>query len=202
MVEKKRAIGFICPKCRQSVIVERSVFSLSAAPTRIACPCGGSEMQIEYQGDRFVVQAPCAVCGANHRVTCPTRAFLEEPALAFSCGKTGLDCCYVGEKEQVYTAMTRLEERVDKLDEPKEAEGVFLDEIVMAEMLGELKDIASRDGISCTCGSHRWSMSVHYSDIELRCADCGGVLRLQAASLDDLNDLCCKSALVIRGAKE
>lgn len=201
MAEKMRTIGFICPKCRQSVIVERSVFSLTAAPTRIACPCGGSEMQIEYQGDRFVVQAPCVACGANHKVTCPSRAFLEEPALAFSCGKTGLDCCYVGEDPKVYAAIARLEESVDKLEEQKDASGAFLDEVVMAEMLGELKDIAARGGVSCTCGSHRWSMKVHYSDIELRCADCGGVLRLHAASLDDLNDLCCKSALVIRGAK-
>ena len=44
----------------------------------------------------------------------------------------------------------------------------------MHEVLSELKEIAQRDGISCTCGSHRWKLQVNYSSIDLFCADCGG----------------------------
>lgn len=201
MPEEIRAIGFICPKCRQSVIVERSVFSLTAAPARIKCPCGGSELQIEYQGDRFAISSPCVSCGKTHRVNCPERSFLKEKALVFSCARTGLDCCYVGEESRVYAALKRLEQDVDKLEEKKDESGAFLDEIVMTEMLGELKDIASRGGVSCTCGSSRWNLKVHYSSIELICADCGGMLRLNAGNMEDLNDLCCRSRLTIHGAK-
>lgn len=201
MAEEMRTLGFICPKCRQSVIVERSVFSLTAAPTRIKCPCGGSELRTEYQGDRFVIEAPCVTCGKSHKVICPSRALLKEKALGFSCAKTGLGCCYVGEEGQVYSALKRLEQDVDKLEAQKDESGAFLDELVMAEMLGELKDIASRGGVSCTCGSKRWSLKVHYSSIELVCGDCGGMLRLRASSMDDLNDLCCQSSLTIHGAE-
>lgn len=201
MAEEMRTLGFICPKCRQSVVVKRSLFSLSAAPTRIQCPCGGSELKVEYEGDRYKIHAPCPSCGGMHTVTCPSRAFVQEKALAFSCSRTGLDCCYAGQEERVYGALKRLEQDVDKLDEQKDTEGAFLDEIVMAEMLGELRDIAARDGVSCTCGSHRWSLKVHYSSIELRCADCGGILRLNAGNQEDLSDLCCKTSLLIHGAK-
>lgn len=199
--EANRTIGFICPKCRQSVIVARSVFSLSAAPTEIACPCGGSKVKISYQGDRFELEAPCVACGGKHITHCPSRAFLRQRALGFSCGKTGLDCCFVGEKEPVYEGVKRLEQAVDKMDESKEEPGTFLNDIVMAEMLGELKDIAGRGGISCTCGSSQWKLKVHYSSIEVECARCGGILRLNAGTMDDLNDLCCKDKLLIRGAK-
>lgn len=199
--EETRTIGFICPKCRQSVIVERSVFSLTAAPTRISCPCGGSYVQVEYQGDRFAVEAPCAACGGRHRAHCPSRALLRQKALSFSCGKTGLDCCYIGEEQTVYQALRRLEDAVDKMDEKKEEEGSFLNDLVMREMLGELKDIASRGGVSCTCGSKRWSLKIHYSSIEVDCPDCGGVLRINAGTMDDLNDLCCKDRLLIQGRK-
>lgn len=200
-VEVSRTIGFICPKCRQSVIAERSAFSLTAAPTRIACPCGGSYLQVEYQGDRFVVEAPCVACGGRHLTHCPDRPFLHQKALGFSCGKTGMNCCFIGEKEPVFQAMRRLEQSVDRLDENKEEEGTFLNDLVMTEMLSELKEIAGRDGISCTCGSKRWSLKVHYSSLELECAGCGGILRLNAATMEDLNDLCCKDKLLIRGAQ-
>jgi hypothetical protein len=198
--EAKRTIGFVCPKCRQSVIVDRSVFSLTAAPTKIACPCGGSQLCLEYQGDRFVVEAPCVICGGRHRATCPSHAFLHQKALGFSCAKTGLGCCYVGEEESVYGAIQHLEQSMDTMDEQKEQPGTFLNDIVMAEMLGELKDIAARKDISCTCGSKEWNLKVHYASLELDCAQCGGILRLPAGTMDDLNNLCCQKSLVIHGA--
>ena len=202
--EPYRTIGFICPKCRQSVIVKRSVFSLTAAPTRIACPCGGSYLQVEYQGDRFAVEAPCVSCGARHMAHCPSSAFLHRKALGFACGKTGLDCCCIGEENAVYRAIRHMEESVDRMDGQKDPaqEGTFLNDLVMEEMLGELKDSAARGGVYCTCGSKKWTLKVQYSSIQLDCARCGGMLRLNAATMDDLNDLCCKNELVIRGMRE
>lgn len=203
--EESRTIGFICPKCHQSVIVERSLFSLTAAPVRIACPCGGSYLQLEYQGDRFSVEAPCIACGGRHKAHCPEKPFLHQKALGFSCAKTGLECCFVGEEAAVFQAVRRLEERADQLAEQekeKEQDGAFLNELVMSEMLSELKEIAQRDAISCVCGSHEYRIKIHYSSIELECAHCGGTLRLDAATMEDLNDLCCKDHLELRSARQ
>ena len=77
--------------------------------------------------------------------------------------------------------------------------GAFLDELVMQEVLSELKEIAQRDGISCTCGSHRWKLQVNFSSIDLFCADCGGAMRIPAATASDIDDICCKNKLVIHG---
>jgi hypothetical protein len=77
-----------------------------------------------------------------------------------------------------------------------------LDEIVMEEVLSELKEIASRKGISCACGSTKWTFQVNYSSIDLICRECGAEMRIPAATADDIDDICCKNTIVIRGKKD
>lgn len=201
--ESKRYISYICPHCHQSVIVARDVFSLAAAPAQIKCPCGRSELRVDLMGIDVSMKVPCLFCGREHAVRCSSDAFLRQKALAFSCTASGLDCCYVGEEGAVYAATARLEQAVDKLDQHRnqEQEGTFLDEIVMQEVLSELKDIAQRGGISCACGSKQWGLKVNYSSIDLHCGQCGAEMRIPAATADDIDDICCKPTILIRGRK-
>ena len=201
--ETKRYISYICPHCRQSVIVARDVFSLAAAPAKIKCPCGKSSLRVDFMGANVSMEVPCLFCGREHTVHCSSNAFLRQRALAFSCSVSGLDCCYVGEEGPVYAATARLEQAVDKLDQMKMQEngGTFLDEIVMHEVLSEIKEIAQRGGISCACGSTQWGMKVNYSSIDLQCAKCGAEMRVPAATADDIDDICCKHTILIRGRK-
>jgi len=124
--ETKRFLAYICPHCAQSVIVERNLFSLAAAPVHIKCPCGKLELGIEFKPNRVQMTVPCLFCGREHTVSCSSRAF--------SCAASGLDCCYVGEEGPVYAATARLEQAVDKLGEDPAINGAFLDEIVMEEI--------------------------------------------------------------------
>ena len=197
--EKTRFLSYICPRCRQSVIVEKDVFALAASPTRIKCPCGHSELDGEFLPQRVRLQVTCLYCGREHLVSCSSTAFLREKALAFSCTQSGLDCCYVGEEGPVYAATARLEQALDKLEDEGGERGVFLDEMVMEEVLSEIRDIAARDGISCTCGSRTWNLKINYSSVELTCARCGAGLKIPAATMSDIEDLCCKPTLTIRG---
>lgn len=199
--EPMRTLAYVCPACRQPVIVERSAFQLAASASRLPCPCGKSALRVEPDGTHARLCVPCLACGRDHTVACSARALLEEKVLAFSCAATGLDCCYVGEEGPVFAAMKRLEGATDKLG-PKDGErGAFLDELVMHEVLSELKEIAQRDGISCTCGSHRWKLQVNYSSVDLFCADCGAAMRIPAATADDIDDICCKTRLLIRSGE-
>lgn len=197
--ETSRTLAYICPSCRQSVIVERSVFQLAAAPNSLPCPCGKSALRIELTGDRAKLSVPCLFCQEEHTVSCSSKAFLHEKALAFSCAASGLDCCYAGDAEPVFAAMRRLEEAVDKLEHEAGEHGSFLDDIVMHEVLSEIKDIAQRGGVSCACGSKQWKIQVNYSSIDLICADCGAALRIPAATASDIDDICCKDTLLIHG---
>jgi hypothetical protein len=197
--ETSRTLAYICPSCRQSVVIERSVFQLAAAPNTLPCPCGKSALRVELAGDRVKLNVPCLFCQEEHTVSCSAKAFLHEKTLAFSCASSGLDCCYAGQAEPVCAAMRRLEEAVDKLEHEAGERGSFLDDIVMHEVLSEIKDIAQRGGVSCTCGSARWKAQVNYSTVDLVCADCGAALRIPAATASDIDDICCKDSLRIHG---
>ena len=199
--EARRTLAYLCPSCRQSVAVERSVFQLAASANELPCPCGKSSLRVELMGDRVKLTVPCLFCGKDHSVICSSQAFLHQRLLAFSCAQSGLDCCYVGEEGPVFAATARLERAADKLKEEQAAEekAAFLDEIVMHEVLSEVKDIAARGGVSCACGSREWKLKVNYSSIDLFCADCGGAMRIPAATASDIDDICCKNKLVIHG---
>lgn len=199
--ETMRTIGFFCPSCRQAVIVDRSAFQLLASQSTIDCPCGASALHVELQNDKVKLTAPCLFCEENHTVACSAHAFLQEKTMAFSCGVSGLDCCYVGERGAVYAAMNRLQETVDGLESEAASSGIFLNEMVMEEILEELRDIGQREGISCTCGSKQFALKVNYSSVELSCASCGGTLKIPATTLSDIDDLCCKPVLTIRAKK-
>lgn len=199
--DEKRFLSYICPTCRQSVIVERDLFTLAASKNRIKCPCGKSELTVEFMPNRVQMSVPCLFCGRDHSVSCSSQAFVREKALAFSCAASGLDCCYVGEEGPVYAATARLEQAVDKLEEESAEHGAFLDEIVMHEVLSEIKDIAARGGVSCACGSKSWTFRVNYSSVDLICADCGAEMRIPASTADDIDDICCKTNLLIRGKR-
>ena len=87
--ENKRTLAYICPSCHQSVIVERSVFQLAASANELPCPCGKSALRVEMMGDRVKLTVPCLYCQTEHTVTCSSRAFLHEKALAFSLENAG-----------------------------------------------------------------------------------------------------------------
>ena len=204
MTEESRTVGYICPVCGQAVIAERTAFQLCAGNSVLPCPCGKSELRFTQLGDRCEIAAPCLLCAKDHTAVCSNDALLRQKLLALSCPASGLGVCFLGEKAPVFRAMERLEQAVDKLrlDDQADSRGAFLNETVMGEVLSELRDIAGRKGVSCGCGSTDYGVKVGFSSVDVVCARCGAVLRLPAATHDDLDALCARYTVTIPGKKE
>ncbi|HJH62283.1 MAG TPA: hypothetical protein IAC84_03300 [Firmicutes bacterium] len=204
MGEPERTIGYICPECGKAVIARRTAFQLAAADSALPCPCGKSELTIAQRGDRCEITAPCLLCARDHRTACSNQALLGQRLLALSCSASGLDCCYIGEEGAVFHAMQELEAAVDKLrlDDAMQTRGAFLNEVVMGEVLSELKELAGRGAVRCGCGCDQYGLKVSYAAVELVCARCGATLRLGAATPDDLDRLCAQGSLTIPGGRE
>lgn len=202
MADNVRTFAYICPECRQLVVAQRTAFSIAAGDCDIPCPCGKSSLAVENLGSMYHLSVPCVACGRNHEVSCPQEALLRRKALALTCKATGFDSCVIGEETAVYEAARRMELSADELPENTEngKEG-FLNPLVMQEVLSEIKEIAARDGISCTCGSHRWSLDVRYASVVLRCGDCGGVLKIPAGTAEDIENICCQYTLKLKGRR-
>jgi len=200
-MEEKRTIGYICPACGQPAQGDRSHFALTAGPAALVCDCGKEQFISEPVGQNLRLTVPCGLCGGEHRVDVPQETVLHGNGVGLSCPETGQLCCYIGEEGRVSAAMRELAVAVEKEKAQKENPEAFLDSIIMYEVLSELKDMAERGGIACTCGSREYQMSVRHAAVDLVCSSCGAKLRVPAATDEDLDRLCCRYTLEIPGKK-
>lgn len=198
--EQMRTFGYVCPDCGKAVVESRSVFAMEASNTEIACPCGGSALRLENEGNRFRVLVPCGICGQTHQAFCTLQALTEGNGVGLGCTETGQLSCYIGPRERVERAVRELEILVEKEHQQKDHPEAFLDSVIMYEVLSELKEIASRpNGITCSCGSDQYGIQVRHAAVDLVCKKCGAKLRIPAATDEDLDQLCCHMKLQIRG---
>lgn len=199
MSEQMRAFGYICPDCGRAVYGERTQFALCAAASGLVCDCGRSELTAQPAERDYRITVPCGVCGGEHRAEVPPESVLEGSGVGLACPETRQLCCYIGERDRVERSLAELERTLEKKKD-READ-TFVDDVVMYEVLSELKDIAARDGISCACGSKGCSLDIHGGAVDLVCPACGGRLRVPAATDNDLDRLCCQYTLTIPGKK-
>ena len=201
MREEMRTFGYLCPACGRTVMAARSVFALEASNAEVACECGKSALRVEFDGEKYRVYVPCGICGETHVAVCPPERILEG-ATALGCASTQQFCCFIGPEGTVEKNLRELAilAEKEKLQAGEEGQEAFLDNVIMYEVLSELKEIAARDhGITCACGSSRYGMEIRRSAVDLACRDCGAKLRVPAATDRDLDDLCCHLKLVIPG---
>lgn len=203
MSEEMRTFGYLCPKCGKSVMAARSVFALEASNAEIECPCGESALRVEFDGERYRLYVPCGICGETHAAECTPKRLLQGTGLALACTGTKQFCCFVGDEGTVEKHLRELELLAEK--EKQQETGTpqaFADNVIMYEVLSELKEIAARtNGITCGCGSHAYKMEIRRSNVDLICQGCGAKLRIPAATDSDLDDLCCHLTLTIPGTK-
>ena len=194
--EKMRTIGYLCPSCRKTVIRDRSAFALAASGAAVNCDCGKSSLTVDAEEKGFRLSVPCGVCGGEHSAVVDATRMLEGQGVGLACPETKQLCCFIGESWEVERELERLSLAADKGDGGE----LFVDSLIMHEVLSELKEIAAREhGISCACGSEKYTMEVRPTYVDLICADCGARLRIDAATDDDLDRLCCHWTLQIKG---
>ena len=211
--QSARAFAYLCPVCGEPARGSRDAFTLLASDNEIPCSCGKSALRIQFDGAFFHVQVPCGLCGQIHTASCSQDQILRGSA-AFNCPRTGNFCCFAGQEEKIEKYLPELETaknarnqdqyqnqyQTRNPDSNNPDASPFLNDIIMYEILSELRDIAARPGgVSCQCGSEKYQMRVRRSSVDLICQNCGGRLRLPAATDQDLDDLCCHMRLVIPG---
>ena len=148
---------------------------------------------------RRALSAVGTLRGGVHQAECSAQELLEGRGIALACPETKQLCCYAGEESQVMARTEELAIRVDK--ERSEQREAFTDNVIMYEVLSELKDMAGRGSVRCACGSRDYGIRIHRDAVDLTCRACGGKLRLPAATDEDLDQLCCRMTLEIPGRK-
>lgn len=204
MSEEMRTFGYLCPACGKAVMASRSVFALEASNAEAECACGKSALKVEFDGEKYHIYVPCGICRGDPRGRLPAGAGASGGHGA-GCSKTKQFCCFIGPEGIVEKNLRELVILAEKEQRQagEEAPEAFVDNVIMYEILSELKEIAGRDrGITCACGSSRYGMEIRRSAVDLVCRDCGAKLRIPAATDADLDDLCCHMKLVIPGKRD
>ena len=181
----------------------RSIFALEASDAEIACECGGSVLRTEYDGRTTGYMSPAA-CAPKPIWQFARRTGCCRGATALACSQTKQFCCFIGPEGIVEKNLRELVILAEKEKQQQEEPEAFADNVIMYEILSELKDIAARpDGITCACGSNRWrAWSMPGLLPSGGPGDAGTAaprLRIPAATDRDLDDLCCHMKLVIPG---
>ena len=143
MKEEMRTIGYLCPRCRKPVMQQRSRFALAASGAIVQCECGKSELQIDFDGEKFRISVPCGVCGGEHLAECGADRLLDGEGIGLACPETSELCCFIGEEYAVERALAQLQITAEKQSAQGDAPEAFTDTVIMYEVLSELKEIAA-----------------------------------------------------------
>lgn len=112
---KETTVIYRCPCCGLSVISAVGIFTLSGDLVKLKCDCGNSELTVSRTRDSKVrIRIPCLACGDVHTFIISQDAFFEKKVLSLACTYTGINICFVGDKD---SALDTLEENDKELAE-------------------------------------------------------------------------------------
>lgn len=116
---KETTIAYRCPECGKFIFGIVGVFTLSGDLIKLKCDCGNSELIIAYTPERKMrITVPCLFCPAPHTYQISTDAFFDRDILALSCTYSGVDVCFIGQKDKVMDAAKNADkELLDMLDQ-------------------------------------------------------------------------------------
>lgn len=122
-MKEKITIAYRCPSCGVAMIGEISIFALSGGTINMRCSCGDSVLTIDLIKSREMISldVPCVACPSSHPYQISASTFWNSDIFVLQCSASGLDTCFIGEKQKVIDAVNantlELQKLMDILDE-------------------------------------------------------------------------------------
>lgn len=145
---KNATVAYRCPNCGGVTKSVVGVFTLSGDMIKLKCPCGHSELKLNYTSERKLrLSVPCFACGKNHEFVLGENIVFNRDIILLPCAYTGLDICFIGTPGKVSAAITEADAELEKLLKESGAEDYF-DGDDDDEDDGKLPDFSALPGIS------------------------------------------------------
>lgn len=198
-LKKKIRIAYRCSYCG-SVISADITKDMLSRPFKLSCiECGKSTLEIDKTPTGSVkLIVPCLMCPHSHPYTISEEMFFGKSIIKLPCSFSGLDICFIGDKDEVWDAidesdaiiseLTDSESFGDDQNERKSADMMLADTSVMREVLFAIGKLDEEKKISCSCGSHSVKVIIDYDKVRVVCKVCGKSTEIQARSRFDAND--------------
>lgn len=116
-MKEKVTIAYRCPDCGVAMIGEISIFALSGGEVKMRCSCGESLLTVNYikSRDTVALDVPCVACPTSHPYQVAASTFWSSDIFILQCSASGLDTCFIGEKENVIKAVEENTRELQKL---------------------------------------------------------------------------------------
>lgn len=199
---KETNIAYRCPRCGQGVKSVVGIFSLTGDKMKLKCPCGGSALDIDRAKDnKYMITAPCVMCGTDHRFTIAASTFFEKELFTYPCTYTGVDCCFIGLSQKVGEALDENEKEITELyerlgvDDPSEMlhneyeddedELDIEDTDVIDTIAFVLRDLLDTGSITCKCDTPEYESTLCNGYVKVFCKNCGASADIPAKGKHD-----------------
>lgn len=215
---KETTLAYRCPHCGAGVLSMTGIFSLSGDMLKLKCSCGNSELLIEKNADgkiRLVV--PCIVCAKPHVYVLGQNQFFrrgEGDAFRLGCPYTGLDLCFVGEKNDVQAALQAADDALlalmrdagledieqlhagDEMLEAREQDPQVADIVRYA-----IRELDDEGKIKCNCQNNAiadYQFRLHDGDLTVWCEECGATLTIPMPGLSAAEHFLQRDSLTLK----
>lgn len=201
---KETTLAYRCPTCGKVIYSIVGVFTLSGDLIKLKCDCGGSELKMIYTSDdKIKLTVPCMFCPNPHTYILSREGFFEKEILALACTYSGLDVCYIGDKNKVDMAVAQSDKQLnellyeagfeslesfmqgkssiggdDNVDEDYRLDYAQIEDVVRF-MLAELKDEGS---IECECGDPDCDFEFKGDSVVIYCNNCHSDIKIPMSS--------------------
>jgi DNA-directed RNA polymerase subunit RPC12/RpoP len=193
---KESTVIYRCPKCGTHVKGLAGLFSLHADMLKLKCPCGQSEMTLQYTRDKKVrLTVPCIVCPSPHNFVVSSDIFFSRELFAMECPYSGIDICFCGEDKAVSEAMEESDreilemtggETMDRFTDQEQNDEMFSDPQILDIVNFVINDLAEEGGITCRCADgckSGYKVEIGDSVVRVSCPDCGASADVPAGSM-------------------
>ncbi len=162
------------------------------------CSCRESALVACIEAGQLIVEFPCSICGQRHRASVPLDEALSSGPIALRCTVTDIAACYVGTPDQLaYMDSAQSDEEIAAfighligIQPPhRQLPKAVSQAPTAADVLCAARDLAARDGISCHCGSLRFTAAYDEGILRISCASCGASKTFPAKSNGDLANI-------------
>ncbi len=184
---KHAHIAYRCPECGTLIYGLVGEFALSASMMRLKCNCGKSTLDISATHDKKLkISVPCIICKENHNYIISPSIFFERNIFLISCPYSGMEICFIGDKDKVDESASQNEKKIAKLVSDMGLEAI--DDLQPIDMPDEeilpdasvydlirfvVKDLEAEGNIYCPCHGGRYNLRFAPGGIEVYCEDCG-----------------------------
>lgn len=206
----KPQIGFTydCRQCEKPITAVADLFPMHAQRYICRCSCGQSALVACIEAGRLLVEFPCPLCGQRHAESIALEKALSGTPTALHCTVTDIAACYVGTPESLaYMDSAQSDEEIAAFIgrlvgiRPPHRQPAHPEKAphtpTAADALCAAQELAARDGLSCHCGSLRFSAAYDDGALRISCASCGASKTFSVKSAADLEKILSCGMLIL-----